>query len=174
MIKEAKLIPIIYANKDWFENRLIKEKLNSYYKWLAWWNKEAPDKIDKKEYQMIQYSNKGVVSGIKEMCDVNYSFVDYAKAKEYLESLSKISFVKLRSGLQDITLQFLSCYKWGKDLIEKIYLRLLKPKVKRKENPNYKNEVQKEFQLEGKAIAFLSCYLYSDDLFRKLYISITK
>ena len=49
-LKEQKLIPMIYANKDWFENRLNFEKLTPYLKWLAWWNNEAEKKVDKETF----------------------------------------------------------------------------------------------------------------------------
>lgn len=174
MIKERKLIPMIYASKDWFETKLDNSKLDKYYRWLAWWNKEADSKIDKKKYSMLQYSNKGIISGIKEMCDVNYSYVDFGKAKQYLDNISKISFIKLKTTLEDITIQFMSCYKYGQDLINKIYTRLLKARTTKKENANYKKEVQKEFELESKTIDFLSNYLYGEELFKKLYEAITK
>lgn len=174
IIKSHKLIPMIYANKDWFENKLDLEKLSPYYKWLAWWINKAVDEIDKKQYSILQYSAKGIIEGIKEQVDLNYSFVDFKKAKEYIDTISKINYIKLVSGLEDITIQFLSCYKWGKSLIEKIYKRLLQEKTERNPKANYSKAVQKEYNLEAKTIEFLSNYLYADDLFKKLYFACTK
>lgn len=172
LIKEQKLIPCIYANKEWFEKKLDLEKLEKYYKWLAWWNEEAIDKIDKKQYQMLQYSSKGVVLGVSGKVDVNYSFVDFAKAKQYLENLSKITFIKLVTGFEDITIQFFSCYKHGQDLIDKVYARLQKPKVEKKPECNKAKEVQKEYGFETKTINFILSYLYGEEAISKLYNAI--
>lgn len=112
MIAEEKLIPMIYANKDWFENKLDKEKLQKFYKWIAWWNDKAINEIDKKTYSMLQWTSKGIIKGIKGQVDINYSFVDFKKAKQYIDNIAKINYIKLVTGLEDITIQFVSCYKW--------------------------------------------------------------
>lgn len=176
LIKQERLIACVYANKDWFQNRIDKAKLTSCYLWLAWWNNDLEATINKfgKEFSLVQYTSKGQIKGIKGFVDMNYSLVDFIKAKQYLENISKINFIKLQTGLEDITIQFLSCYKFGQDLINKIYERLLKEKSVRKDNPKMEKEVQKEYGFETKTIIFLSNYLYGEELITKLYLACTK
>lgn len=111
-IAENKLSPIIYANADWFKNKLDEEKLSRYMKWIAWWNVEE-EKIDKEKYHIHQYSSKGQIDGISsKYVDLNYSYVDFITLKEYVLNVSKINFIKAKTLLSDLDLQFLSCYKW--------------------------------------------------------------
>lgn len=166
----------VYANKNYFDKILDKEKLKGFSKWLAWWNDEAETLINKEDYTMLQFSNKGKLKSIKGDADVNYSFVDYKRTKEYINYIAKVQAIKLQSGLEDLTMQFLSCYKYGSDLINKIADRLEKPKMKRERlsNDELKKTIRKEFNLETKTISFLSFYIYGDFLFEKLYNAITE
>ena len=77
--------PIIYANLDYFTHYLKEESIARYNKWLAWWSKEAIEKIDKEKYQMLQYSSIGKVDGIGSNVDMNESFVEYNKLILYLK-----------------------------------------------------------------------------------------
>ena len=175
-IASQKVFTGIYANKNYFENILIQDELKGFIKWLAWWNDEADFKIDKSQYSMLQYSSKGKLKSIKGDVDVNYSYIDYKKAKDYVESVAKIQVIKLQTGLEDLTMQFLSCYKYGVFLIDKIFTRLGKEKIKRETlgAEKLKNVIRKEFNLETKTISFLSLYVYGDFLFEKLYNAISE
>lgn len=165
----------IYANLDYFTNRLKDEKIENCLKWVAWWNDEAESKINKTKYAMLQHSSKGKVSGIKGFVDMNISFTDFKKAKEYLERIAKIQAIKLVTELEDLTMQFISCYKFGNDLIDKIFSRLQGEKIKREalSNKDLQKTIKKEFKLETKTIDFLANYIYADFLFEKLYNAIS-
>ena len=61
----------IYANLDWFKNKLNVSELTKYKIWLAQWtnnsNHSAEFKVD-----LWQYSSKGKVDGITGNVDMNY------------------------------------------------------------------------------------------------------
>lgn len=61
----------VYANLDWFKNKLNVNELVNYKIWLAQWttaeNHSADFKVD-----LWQYSNKGKVNGITGKVDMNY------------------------------------------------------------------------------------------------------
>ena len=61
----------VYANLDWFKNKLNISELTNYKIWLAQWtsseNHSADFKVD-----LWQYSNKGSVNGISGRVDMNY------------------------------------------------------------------------------------------------------
>lgn len=61
----------IYANLDWFKNKLNVNNLINYKIWLAQWtsanNHSADFKVD-----LWQYSSKGKVNGINSNVDMNY------------------------------------------------------------------------------------------------------
>lgn len=165
---------MIYANADWYKNKLEEEKIKNYFKWVAVWNeKENPEKL-KEKYIMWQYSSKGKVKGIETNVDLNFSFIDFKKLNLYVENIAKINFIKLSTGLTDLDIQFLSCYKFGQDLINKIHARLQKEKIDKKENPDYMKEVQKEYNLELKTMNYMYMYINGDFLLKALYNSICK
>lgn len=110
-IAEEKLSPIIYANADWFNHKLDLEKLKNYMKWIAWWE-TAETNIDKEKYQIWQYSSKGEINGIKGKVDLDYSFVDFISLSQYIKNVSMINFIKSKTFLNDLDVQYLSCYKW--------------------------------------------------------------
>ena len=63
----------IYANLDWFKNKL-NASVKQYYTWIAHYT-SGTDKY-KGEYQMWQNSSKGKVNGIKGNVDTNYLYED--------------------------------------------------------------------------------------------------
>lgn len=103
---------MIYANAEWFKNKLDETKVKSYFKWLACWNDKEDEEKLKQKYVMWQYSSKGEIAGIEGKVDLNYSFVDFKKFMEYLENVTKIQSIKFFTGLNDLDMQFMSCYKW--------------------------------------------------------------
>lgn len=74
-IEEAGYYAMIYANKDWFENKLNDEELDKYDKWLAQWN----DKITYgKPVGIWQYTSNGTIDGIdRKRFDMNIAYKDY-------------------------------------------------------------------------------------------------
>lgn len=171
-IGNAGYYPIIYANLDYFTHKLNLESIEKYNKWVAWWSKDSLEKVDKSKYQMLQYSKLGKVSGIGTNVDMNESFVEFNKLILYINNLKMIQEIKLRTGLEDLSIQFLSCYKYGQDLLKKIHKRVTNyAKVKNPSDDIHKI-IQDEFELENKTITYMECYLYSEDLFLKLYKAI--
>lgn len=65
----------IYANPDWFNNKLDLNRLTKYDKWLAHWT-DKPWKGN--EFGGLwQYSDKGRISGISGDVDLNKSYRNY-------------------------------------------------------------------------------------------------
>ena len=58
----------IYANLNWFNNKLNDSRLDKYPKWVAQWNDEC---TYEKEYDMWQYTSDGQVDGINGRVDMN-------------------------------------------------------------------------------------------------------
>lgn len=172
IIGNAGYYPLIYANLDYFTHYLTEDSISKYNKWLAWWDKEAVNKIDKKKYQMLQYSSIGQVEGVGTNVDLNESFIEYNKLILYLNNIKKIQEIKLKTGIEDITIQYMSCYKFGNFLIDKIYKRLNAKKLPKETKEDIHKVVQKEYGLEDKTIVFLENYIYAEHLFLKLYRAI--
>lgn len=64
----------IYANLDWFTNRLNDSKLDKYEKWVAEW---GPKCNYKKPYSIWQYSNAGHVNGITGNVDMDICYTKH-------------------------------------------------------------------------------------------------
>ena len=58
----------IYANLNWFQNKLNDARLDQYPKWVAQWNDEC---TYEKDYDMWQYTSSGQVPGIDGRVDMN-------------------------------------------------------------------------------------------------------
>ena len=172
IIGNAGYYPIIYANLDYFKNYLTDDSILKYNKWLAWWNKEAIEKVDKQKYQMLQYTSTGTISGIGTNVDINESFIEYNKLILYINNIKKIQEIKLLTTLEDLSIQFMSCYKFGNFLIDKIYKRIKAKKIIENPQDDIHKVVQKEYGLEDKTITYLESYIYEEHLFLKLYRAI--
>lgn len=171
-IKEAGFIPMIYANYDYYKNYLDEEKIKDIPKWIAWWNQNA--NIDKTKYSIWQYSNTGIVEGIGTKVDLNESFFDYQKYTNYLNNIVKINKIRLLTGVQDITIQYISSFKEGQRLLNKIFTRLHDKKIKKKElsEGDLALKVLAEYNFDEFEFSFLNYYIYSTELFQKLYNAI--
>lgn len=175
-LAENSISPIIYASADWFKNRLDDKKLEGLMKWIAWWETDEAN-IDVKKYSIWQYSSKGKVSGIKGNVDLDYSFVNFILLKRYVENISKINYIKSKTLLNDLEIQYLSSYKWGQDLIDKLYSGIDKPKIEHNEKLDYDKKLKavgKFFNLELKTINYLHYFIKSEEMISKLYNSISK
>lgn len=64
----------IYANKDWFVNKLDDSRLTAYDKWLAQW---ASKPTYQGTFGMWQYSSTGRVPGISGNVDLDIAYKDY-------------------------------------------------------------------------------------------------
>lgn len=169
-ISTAGYYSMCYASASWYKDKLNTKEMDNVSKWIAWWDVEE-EKIDKTKYQMWQKSSKARIEGIETNVDEDIAFVEFDKLINYLENIRKIQEIKLKTGLEDITIQFISCYKHGQEAINKLYLGLQKPKLK---NPtgNIHKVVQKFFGYEDKTIKFFENYVYGEQFFLKLYKAI--
>lgn len=61
----------VYSNKDWFENQLNADELNSYTIWVAQFNTEC---TYTGKYDMWQFTKTGRVPGIKGNVDLNICY----------------------------------------------------------------------------------------------------
>lgn len=75
-IEEAGYYVGIYANLDWFVNRLNSPKLDAYDHWLAEWN---PKPTYNKPFGIWQYSSKTTIAGIDGYVDGDIAYKDYPK-----------------------------------------------------------------------------------------------
>lgn len=64
----------IYANKDWFENRINDHRLKQYPTWLAQW---ASKPTYSGKFGIWQYTSSGNVDGIGNRVDMNLCYEDY-------------------------------------------------------------------------------------------------
>lgn len=164
--------PIIYASLNYFEHILNCENIEKYNKWLAWWSDKAKEKVDKTKYQMLQYTSKGTIQGLTGMFDMNEAYVEFDKLIAYIKNVMRIQEIKLRSGLEDISIQYMSLYKFGNFLLEKIFNRLREERKIKDSSQDIHKVVQLEYGLEDKTIQYLESYIYSEPLFLKLYKAI--
>lgn len=69
----------IYANLDWFNNKMYVDRLLKYNIWLAQWNNKptANFRVD-----IWQYTSKGKINGINGNCDMDESYKDYSQVVE--------------------------------------------------------------------------------------------
>lgn len=70
---------MLYANKDWLETKLNSPKLDKYDKWVAQWSEKLTYKG--KNVIMWQFTNSGIVNGIRGRVDMSYSYVDFGSVK---------------------------------------------------------------------------------------------
>lgn len=66
----------LYCNPDWIINRLDKDRLIVFDKWLAHWNDRPA--WGNEFGGLWQYSSMGKINGISTDVDLNYSYRDYA------------------------------------------------------------------------------------------------
>lgn len=74
IIEDAGYYAMIYANLNYFNNKLNSEKLDKYDKWLAQWSDKP---TYNKSFGIWQYTSEGKISGIKGNVDLNIAYKDY-------------------------------------------------------------------------------------------------
>lgn len=102
MFENAGYYAVIYANLDWFKNKLDTNKLTRFDKWLAQWN-DKPTWDEK--FGLWQYSSKGIISGINGYVDLNIAYKDYP-------SLINKNSVELKKSNEEIAEEVIDG-KWG-------------------------------------------------------------
>lgn len=73
-IEKAGYYVMVYANKDWLENRIDEEVKTKYDVWLAQWTNKPTYKGN---YGVWQYTSKGKVNGISGNVDMDISYKNY-------------------------------------------------------------------------------------------------
>ena len=73
-VEEAGYYAMIYANKDWLENRLNDSRLDKFDKWLAQWSKKPTYDGN---YGIWQYSSTGKIDGIDGNVDLDVTKTNY-------------------------------------------------------------------------------------------------
>lgn len=69
---------VIYANTDWFRNRMNLSELNAYDKWIAFWGKTRPSSPAGGLWQFGGDTNKIRTNKVAGMtCDQDYAYKDY-------------------------------------------------------------------------------------------------
>lgn len=71
----------VYANLDWWENRLTDPCFDDWYRWVAQYNDECDYEGS---YHLWQFSDTGTVSGVDGNVDENYAFIDFGLLSEGL------------------------------------------------------------------------------------------
>ncbi len=72
-LEEAGYYAMIYANKDWFTNRINSSTLNRFDKWLAHWGISEPSMT----CGIWQYTSSGKINGINGFVDLDIAYKDY-------------------------------------------------------------------------------------------------
>lgn len=88
----------IYSNENMFRF-FDDEVLNLYTLWYANWNGE-----NKHKAKLWQYSNKGKISGVQGVVDLNYCYENFPDIirKASLNNLGKVSITEIRQYLEKI------------------------------------------------------------------------
>ena len=96
-IEDAGYTAGIYANLDWWNNKLNSSSLDKYKKWVAQWNSEC---TYKKDFQLWQCADNGTVPGISGRVDINFDFDDIKTTVNYspYRYTDVKADTKLRSG----------------------------------------------------------------------------
>ena len=82
MLEDAGYYVMIYANLNYFNNKLNDKRLDRFDKWLAEW-KNKP--TYNKNFGIWQYSSEGKIPGINGNVDLNISYKDYPSIIELKE-----------------------------------------------------------------------------------------
>ena len=77
-VRNSGYVPMIYASRDWFYNRLQVDRLSNYETWLAHYTGSPNIKSNYKyNYTMWQYTSSGSLSGISGRVDLNVGYKNY-------------------------------------------------------------------------------------------------
>ncbi len=77
-IKSYGYIPMIYASRNWFYEKLDVNRLNSYEHWVAHYTEDLNKQTDYQHpYTMWQYTSSGSIPGIIGRVDMNVGYKKY-------------------------------------------------------------------------------------------------
>lgn len=93
-IEAAGYYAMLYANKDWLENRLDMDRLGRFDVWLAQWNEEA---TYRGQFGIWQYTSKGRIPGILGRVDLDET-TGYRDYKEHIGQYYEPEVNGIRAG----------------------------------------------------------------------------
>lgn len=85
-VEKAGYYAMIYANTDWFTNKLNSSILDRFDKWLADWRTLPNETIPR---GILQFTSTGKVPGINGNVDLNYSYKNYPSIIKNMKNNSK-------------------------------------------------------------------------------------
>lgn len=112
-IEKAGYYAGIYANLDWFNNKINSKRLDRFDKWVAQWSSQCDYE---KTYGIWQYTSKGEINGIDGYVDLNYSFKDYPTIirnnnLNQLKSVNDVYIVQKGDTLENIAKKYNTNWK---------------------------------------------------------------
>lgn len=117
-IREAGMSVMVYTNPDFLKNRL--DDLGEFGLWLALWRSREllPDLGQYPNLRIWQWGTAGV-RGIAGKPDANFGIRGLLKTAE--PTVDYKAEVQRLAGLADVTVQYLAAYRFGDDLLRKLY-----------------------------------------------------
>lgn len=117
-VEQAGIPCMVYTNPDFLQNRL--GALGEFGLWLALW-RDKTNRPTTKQYPNLKIWQWGseAIAGISGKTDANFAIAGFLDEPE--KTVDYAAEVQRRAGLSDTTMQFLSLYRWGDDLVRKLY-----------------------------------------------------
>ena len=117
-VQSAGFSVMVYTNPDFLRNRL--GDLSEFGLWLALWRDPAllPSELMYPNLRIWQWGT-AAVDGIIGRPDANIGAADLLKRREPV--IDYADEVQRRAGLADTTMQYLAAYRYGADLLRKLY-----------------------------------------------------
>ncbi len=122
-VGEAGMPVTVYTNPDFLKNRM--ENLTEYGLWLALWRNRTllPDLKQYPNLKIWQWGTESV-KGITGKPDANLGISGLLSqtetAPDYADEVQRLA------GLADETVRYLTAYRWGDDLLRKLYEAMMK------------------------------------------------
>ena len=101
---------MIYANKDWLENRLNSDKLDRFDKWLAQWSKKP---TYNKNFGIWQYTSDGKIKGIEGNVDLDVTKTNYP---EIIKNMKNKEVEEIKKSTEELAREVINgVYGNGED-----------------------------------------------------------
>lgn len=154
-----------YTNTDHILNHLYLSKLD-YPVWHAHYIKDGSISRPKESGEKLaihQYTDAGQLSGVPGFFDLDFGY----------EPLAKL-IIEAKTPLEKQTLDYISRYKTGEDILiklaDKLVLKNLKP-IKNPDHSKFVTNIKYYCGLSSDQCEYLNNYKYNTELFRKLYFN---
>ena len=117
-VSRAGMEIMVYTNPDHLQNRM--QNLTEYGLWLALWrDKHNPPSGERYPNLRIWQWGTEKVSGIAGKPDANFGTADLLG--EPVKTVDYAAEVRVRAGLAEVMMQYLSQYRYADDLMRKLY-----------------------------------------------------